>query len=144
LVLSRSHRNSPSARRLSDRERGSAVENLKSHYASGHISIEELDTRAEGLYAARTRNEIATYLRDLPIRGARNVAVSAAQAVQRIVLRIHLSMYATANASLVALWLLTGQGTFWPVWLLVPSTAVLAWHAILSRRLTRRLTRMQW
>jgi hypothetical protein len=129
---------------MSDTERGRAVESLKSHYASGRIDIEELETRAEGLYAARTRNEIATHLRDLPTRGARNLAVSAARAVQRTVLRIHLWVYATANASLVALWLLTGQGTFWPVWLLVPSTAVLAWHGILSRRLTRRLARLHW
>jgi hypothetical protein len=134
----------PSAKRLSDSERGRAVDNLKSHYARGRLSIEELEARAEGVYTARTRREIATHLRDLPVRGARDMAVGAARAVQRFVLRIHLSVYATANASLVALWLLTGQGTFWPAWLLVPSTAVLAWHAVLSRRLTRRLARMRW
>jgi hypothetical protein len=125
-------------------ERERAVDNLKSHYARGLISIGELETRAEGLYTAQTHREIAAHLRDLPVRGVRDLAIGMVRAVQRVVLRIHLSVYATANASLVALWLLTGQGTFWPVWLLVPSTAVLAWHAILSHRLTRRMTRMRW
>jgi hypothetical protein len=143
VVSGTRHGNAPSRRRLSDGERGRALESLKADYARGLISLEELEARAEGLYTARTRGEIATHLRDLPLRGWRNLAVAVARTVQRVVLRIHLSVYATANASLIAIWMLTGQGTFWPAWLLVPSTALLAWHAVLSRRLTRRLLHMR-
>jgi Domain of unknown function (DUF1707) len=130
--------------RVSDRERSRAAESLKAHYARGLLSIEELEGRVEGLYRAQTRGEIAIHLRDLPLRGARDVAANVVRRMQRAILRIHVSAYATANASLISIWLLTGGGTFWPAWLVIPSTALLAWHAILSRRLTRLLIRLRW
>ena len=114
---------------------------MKTHYARGLLSIDELEGRVEGVYRAQTRGEVAIHLRDVPIRGARDLAANVARRVQRAVLRIHLSAYATANASLIGIWFLTGEGAFWPAWLLIPSTALLAWHAILSRRLTKLLTR---
>ena len=127
--------------RASDPERSRATETLKTHYARGLLSIDELEGRVEGVYRAQTRGEVAIHLRDVPIRGARDLAANVARRVQRAVLRIHLSAYATANASLIGIWFLTGEGAFWPAWLLIPSTALLAWHAILSRRLTKLLTR---
>jgi hypothetical protein len=129
---------------VSDPERERAVEKLKSHYALGTLSLGELERRVEGVYGARTSGAMGIHVVDLPLRGARELAVNTARGAQRLVLRLHVSIYATLNGSLIGLWLLTGQGTFWPAWLLVPSTALLAWHALLSRRLTRFLARLRW
>jgi hypothetical protein len=57
---------------------------------------------------------------------------------------MHLLTYLTANASLVGIWALTGQGDFWPAWLLLPSTALLGWHFFLSRSFSRALGRRGW
>lgn len=95
-------------------------------------------------YRSRTGSERATHLRDLPLRGARSLVVGWLRRLQRAVLRMHLLAYATANASLVGIWALAGQGSFWPAWLLLPSSALFSWHLIASRRLTRALDRRGW
>jgi hypothetical protein len=58
-------------------------------------------------------------------------------------MRLHLSAYAVVNLSALGTWLVMGQGAFWPAIFLIPSTAVLGWHALLSRRLTRSLARLR-
>ena len=132
------------ARKASDPERERAVEKLKSHYALGTLSLFELERRVEAVYGARTTRAVGVHLVDLPFRGARELALNAAHKAQRLVLRLHASLYATLNGSLIGVWLLTGHGAFWPAWVLVPSTALLAWHALLSRRLSRLLARLRW
>jgi hypothetical protein len=119
------------------------VERLKSHYAVGALSLTELESRVEGVYNARTRRSVAAHLGDLPIRGAREFALRATRAGQRLLMRLHVSVYATVNLSVLGIWLVTGRGVFWPAIFLIPTTAVLAWHALLSRRLTRALARLR-
>jgi hypothetical protein len=134
----------PAALRLSDAERERALGALKGWYAEGRLSIEELEARVEDVYRSGTHSELGVYLRNLPLRGVRGLIVSRARRFQRAVLRMHLWVYATANASLVGIWELTGQGVFWPAWLLIPSTALLGWHVAVSRALTRALSRRRW
>jgi hypothetical protein len=128
--------------RPSDAERERALGALKIHYAEGRLSTEELETYVEEVYRSGTHGEIAPYLR--PLVALRRRVLGRAQRLQRAVLRMHVLTYATANASLVAIWALTGEGVFWPAWLLVPSTALLGWHFVASRRLTRALSRRRW
>ena len=64
--------------------------------------------------------------------------------VQRAVLRMHLVTYVMVNASVVAVWALTDEGTFWPALLLIPSSAVLVSHLVASRALTKLLSRHGW
>jgi Domain of unknown function (DUF1707) len=135
---------SPAELRPSDAEREQTLAALKDHYAAGRLSIEELEARVQDVYRSGTRSELAVYLRDLPLRGARMFIASRVRRVQRAVLRMHLFGYATANASLVGIWALTGEGAFWPAWLLIPSSALLGWHLVASRRLTRALSRRRW
>jgi hypothetical protein len=130
--------------RLSDAERERALGTLKAHYAEGRLTVEELEARVEKIYRSRTRGEGAWHLRDLPLRGLRRLIVFRVRRLQRAVLRTHLLAYATANASFIGIWVLTGQGRFWPAWLLLPSTALLGWHLVVSRRLTRALERRGW
>jgi hypothetical protein len=130
--------------RLSDAERERALGALKAHYAEGRLTTEELEARVEKICRSRTRGEGAWHLRDLPLRGLRRLILVRVRRLQRAVLRTHLLAYATANASFVGIWWLTGQGSFWPAWLLLPSTALLGWHLVASRRLTRALERRGW
>jgi hypothetical protein len=87
---------------------------------------------------------VAAYLHDLPLRGMPRLIASWAERLRRAVLRMHMYSYTTVNASLVGIWALTGQGVFWPAWLLIPSTALLVWHVVASRRLARALGRRRW
>ena len=143
-MLSHQLRTSTAALRLSDAERERALGALKAHYAEGRLTLEELEARVEDVCRLRTHTEAAIYLRDLPLRGMRRLIVSWVQRFQRAMLRMHLLTYATANASLVGIWALTGQGVFWPAWLLIPSSALLGWHVVASRTLTRALGRRRW
>jgi len=137
-------RTSPAALRLSDAERERALRALKVHYAEGRLSTEELEARVEEVYGSGTQSEVAIYLSDLPLRGIRRLIISRAQRFQRALLRMHLVTYVTANASLMGIWELTGQGIFWPAWFLIPSTALLGWHVVASLALTRAVSRRCW
>jgi hypothetical protein len=143
-VLSGYSRANPRALRASDAERERAVGELKAQFVEGRLTAKELETRVGEVYSSGTRSELAGYLRDLPLRGLRRLLVGQVRRLQRAVLRIHFLSYATANASLVGIWVLTGQGLFWPAWLLIPSTALLGWHVVASRTLTRALSRRGW
>jgi hypothetical protein len=136
-----SFRASPWALRLSDAERERALGALKAHYAEGRLTTDELEARVENIYRSGTRSEAAMHLLDLPLRGVRELIVSWAERLRRAVLRLHLFTYTTLNASLVAIWAVIGHGVFWPAWVLIPSTALLGWHVVASRRLARALGR---
>jgi len=68
--------------RLSDAERGRAIERLKVHYAEGLLSVEELEARVEGVLRSGSGGGIATHFRDLPLRGARQLIVGAVRRFQ--------------------------------------------------------------
>jgi DUF1707 SHOCT-like domain len=51
---------------LSDREREAATAALGSHYASGRLSLSELNERVRLALTARRRSDLAAALRDLP------------------------------------------------------------------------------
>ena len=143
-MLSRLGRATAATLRLSDAERERAIGALKAHYAEGRLSIGELEARVEQIYRSGTRRDVATPLRDLPLRGVGRLILDRVQRFQRALLRTHVVAYAAANASLLCLWELTGQGFFWPAVFLVPSTVVLGAHAVASRSLTRALDRFRW
>ena len=130
--------------RLSDAERERAVADLKHHYVEGRLGTEELEARIDAIFRTHTRRRVAAHLRDLPMRGARAVVGRRIRSIQRAVLRMHVLTFLTINGSLVAIWALTGEGSFWPAILLVPSLAVLGWHMAASRALTRVMARHHW
>jgi hypothetical protein len=143
-MAARRLRISASNLRLSDAERERALAALKAHYAEGRLSTAELETRVEDVYRARTHRDALVGLRDLAVRGVRGLIAGRVQRVQRAVMRMHLVTYAAANASMIGIWELTGQGVFWPAWILLPSSALLLGHAWASRKLTRALSRLRW
>jgi Domain of unknown function (DUF1707)/Cell wall-active antibiotics response 4TMS YvqF len=58
----------PELVRASDDEREAAVERLRTASAEGRLTLEELTTRTEAAYSARTRGELARVTTDLPER----------------------------------------------------------------------------
>jgi hypothetical protein len=97
------------ALRVSDSERDEAVTLLRDHAAEGRLSPEELDERVERALAARTGADLDAVLADLP----RRRSVAARRDGPR-----GLTVLAGLAVLLVAIWLVTGAGYFWPVWIL--------------------------
>jgi hypothetical protein len=86
--------------------------------------------------AARTRADLARVTADLPSLRPGAWARSVAKA-DRVVLRVHAATFGTLNGGLVGIWAATGQGEFWPGWVLAPTAAILASHAGTSWALRR-------
>ncbi|MEZ0292807.1 MAG: DUF1707 domain-containing protein [Solirubrobacteraceae bacterium] len=106
--------------RASDREREDTVTLLREHGAAGRLDVDELEERIGSAYAARTRGDLATLLRDLP----RSLRPRAATTVRHGGRRRHHGLghswlaFAQVAAVLIGIWALTGAGYFWPVWVL--------------------------
>jgi hypothetical protein len=61
--------------RASDAEREAVLASLREHTAAGRLTLEELATRVDETYAARTRPELELVLRELPTETAPALAV---------------------------------------------------------------------
>jgi hypothetical protein len=123
--------------RASDAEREGVVVRLREHGAAGRLDVAELEERIGAAYAARTRGDLAALLVDLPALG-RPVRPPGPTRVAPRGRRIadELRVFAGINLLLIAIWLLTGAGYFWPVWVMVWWGAALAFklpHATRSR-----------
>lgn len=66
---------------VGDRERERAAETLRRHYLSGRLTVEELADRTNAALTARSRGELSSALRDLP------VSLDAARAAGRAIAR---------------------------------------------------------
>jgi DUF1707 SHOCT-like domain len=60
--------------RASDDEREAVVERLRAASAEGRLTLEELTTRTEAAYVARTRGELVEITADLPERASGTAA----------------------------------------------------------------------
>jgi hypothetical protein len=123
--------------RASHADRKNAVAALRVHHAKGRLDDHEFEERLELAYWSRTRRELTRSMRGLPSAGIHGFVRRAAN----LLLGLHIAGYATINLVFVTIWGLTGEGTFWPAWVLVPTTALLAWHGIASLALTRAMAR---
>ena len=95
--------------RVSDRERDEVTTQLRDHAAEGRLSPEELDERVERALAARTGADLDAVLADLP-RG--RTVVERREGVRG------LSGLVAIAVLVVSIWLVTGAGYFWPVWII--------------------------
>jgi hypothetical protein len=110
----------------SDAERERAVDKLRAHHAAGRLDLEELEQRVAAAYAASHRTALRALFADLP----RTVDRPSARAVHRAAVRFHATGYLGANGAVIAAWAATGAGEFWPGYVLAPTTAMLAAHAL--------------
>jgi hypothetical protein len=127
-------------RRASDDERESCLRDLRAAYVHGRLDAGELERRAGRAATASTQIELRRLTADLP-RSSAPRWVRAVDRADRALLKGHAASFTVANGGLVGVWAATGQGDFWPAWLLVPWTMVLSWHAGGSWSVRRMLRR---
>ena len=120
----------------SDREREGALASVHRAFAEGRLSPAELEQRSALALRARTRQDLARALRGLPRRRALGERVAQAN---RAALRAHATGYCALQGSVLGIWVLTGEGSFWPAWTLVPGSVLLGLHWRASRRVARAL-----
>jgi Domain of unknown function (DUF1707)/2TM domain len=118
--------------RVTDDERERAAARIRTAYEVGALSHDELEERVTQAFAARTRADLAGLTRDLPRDGRRR------DAARRAGLRAHATTYAAVNGGLVAVWLASGAGEFWPAFPMAGWGIGLAMHARGYRQRTRR------
>lgn len=122
--------------RASDAERELAADSLRHHCAAGRLTPDELEDRLERVYSARSRGELSAVLTDLPAdrvgRGLRRF-----YRWQYEALKVHAGTFVAVNGGLTGLWAATGEGVYWPAFVLAPTAVLLAGHAGLSRVLRR-------
>ena len=54
--------------RVGDAEREAAAAELREHYASGRLTLDELNERIDKAFAAKTRGDLNVLMTDLPSR----------------------------------------------------------------------------
>ena len=102
-----------SALRASDAERDAAAVELRTHAAAGRLDVEELEARLDAVLSARTRGDVAGALSDLPVLPPANRrATPPARGTPERELRA----YTAVMLLLLAIWLITGAGHFWPIY----------------------------
>jgi hypothetical protein len=112
----------PGRLRVGDAERERVADLLAEHHAAGRLTLPELDERLTAIWSARTRDELAAPLADLPVRPApvegRPSTASGHNktSAAEIGWRVHLYSYLAVVAGLWLIWALTGAGYPWPIW----------------------------
>lgn len=121
----------PSDLLVSDVERAHAVNELRRHYDTGRLTLEELEERLAQAQSARTEAQLRDALRQLP--------PSALPSVNRRDTRWRslASQYALVNVIAILIWLFSGaEGDFWPKWVLVVTLILFTRRAFRPRHRT--------
>jgi uncharacterized protein DUF1707 len=110
--------------RVSDQQRERAAQELREHFASGRITEEELDERVQAAYQARTEQELAGLLADLPKLPATPQQQKAEIAERRRHLQRRLIQETGGGFTLflvcTVVWAASGaHGQFWPIWVAI-------------------------
>jgi hypothetical protein len=110
--------------RLSDADRDKASEFLRQNFAEGRLTLDEMEERLEVVYAAKIGTDLAGVFDDLPVDRAPEPARASGPPVRppepRRGIGDQLRVYLLVNGLMVAIWLLSGAGYFWPIWVIVP------------------------
>ncbi len=106
--------------RLSDADRDKASEFLRQSFADGRLTLDEMEDRLEVVYAAKTGADLAGVFDDLPVERARASGPPVRSPAPRRGVSDQLRIYLLVNGLMVAIWLLSGAGYFWPIWVIVP------------------------
>jgi hypothetical protein len=114
--------------RASDADREQLISELNEHTGTGRLTPEELESRVEAAYSARTTGELDALRSDLPPTSRQVQAAHAARRAQ-LTRRLIQETAGSGGAFVLctAVWLVSGaNGQFWPVWILIPILLVLA------------------
>jgi hypothetical protein len=107
--------------RASDADRERLATELRDHAVAGRLDTDELETRVQQAYAARTTDELRDLRRDLPAT-PEALALAHRERRARLVRRTLQETGGSLGLFVVctAIWLAGGaHGSFWPVWVLL-------------------------
>ena len=100
---------------VADSDRAAAADELRGHYDSGRLTLDEFESRLAEVHAARTRGDLAHVHRQLPTHEA-----PASLRVRDLRWSSLALQYALINVVCILVWAFSGaQGDFWPKWVLV-------------------------
>ncbi|MEV6323569.1 DUF1707 domain-containing protein [Nocardia sp. NPDC051787] len=123
------------ATRASDAERDTVVRLLGRHMADGRIDAAEYDQRVAQVYATTTRDDLRLVLSDLPelAKGAAEPATPRPRIP--IWQRIEGGTWLGVSVLVLAIWAAISLGVgavtyFWPIWVIGPWGAVLAFRVL--------------
>jgi hypothetical protein len=103
--------------RVGDIDREQVADQIAEHHAAGRLTLDELEERLTTVWSARTGDELAATLVDLPAQPVRpEPAPSRHPYVAVASLPTQLITYLAVIAGLWLIWALTGAGYPWPVW----------------------------
>jgi hypothetical protein len=104
--------------RVGDADREAVAHQLSEHHAAGRLTLAELEERLTTVWSARTGNELAAPLVDLPTSTPPPMTPPDRPPPSPAVVgwRLHLVSYLVVIAGLWLIWALTGSGYPWPIW----------------------------
>jgi hypothetical protein len=105
--------------RASDAEREAVADRLRAAAGEGRLDNDELEERLGRAYAARTVGDLATLTTDLPVLLPSAPPEPRRPALRSAHVRSKLASFVTANVVCIAVWAATGEGSFWPIWVLL-------------------------
>lgn len=117
---------------VADSDRSTALDELRRHYDSGRLTLDEFESRLAEVHAARTRGDLDQAFRQLP----RNEPPASLRIRDRRWSSLAVQ-YGLVNLVCILVWLFSGaQGGFWPKWVLLGT--LLMYFRRLGRRPGRR------
>ena len=100
---------------VADADRATAADEIRQHYDSGRLTLEEFESRLDEVHAARTRGDLEHALRQLP----RTEPPASLRLRDRRWSSLALQ-YALINVVCILVWAVSDQTHgFWPKWVLL-------------------------
>jgi len=101
---------------VADADRATAADELRVHYDSGRLTLDEFESRLTEVHSARTRGDLEHAFRQLP----RSEPAASLRLRDRRWSSLALQ-YALVNGVCILVWAFSGdgRGDFWPKWVLL-------------------------
>jgi hypothetical protein len=118
---------------VADADRATAADEIRQHYDSGRLTLDEFESRLDEVHTARTRGDLEHALRQLP----RTEPPASLRLRDRRWSSLALQ-YALINLGAILVWAISGAQTddFWPKWVLLGT--LIMYFRRLGRRSRRR------
>ena len=104
---------------VADADRARAADELREHYDSGRLTVEEFESRLGEVHNARTAGDLETAFRQLP-----RTEPSVSLRPRDVRWRSLAVQYGLVNVICILVWAAGGGGDFWPKWVLVGTLAL--------------------
>ncbi|MFE3190248.1 DUF1707 domain-containing protein [Nocardia sp. NPDC059240] len=106
--------------RASDADREQIVNKLRLAMDEGRLTLHEFDSRLQQVYSARTYGELTPVLSDLPAQRVAGKAAKGEPGNVPVWVKIMWTPWVFVNLLVLVVWVATGMGYFWPIWVEAP------------------------